>query len=102
MTSKSTIKVHYIKKNSHSNLDTTDIICYYKYKFVYIIIILKVNNICCFVGVRMEMIIIQCKYTTHYTYNTILYTLYCCFCYYALHTIHVDQDEMKLELVNIA
>ena len=46
------------------------------------------------------MIIIQCKYTTHYTYNTILYTLYCC--YYALHTIHVDQDEMKLELVNIA
>ena len=28
-----------------SNLDTTDIICYYKYKFAYIVIILKVSNI---------------------------------------------------------
>ena len=31
-------------KESHSSLDTTDIICY-KYKFVYIVIILKVSNV---------------------------------------------------------
>ena len=76
-------------KESHSNLDTTDIICYYNYVEICVIaLILKVNYISCFIGVRMGMIIIQCKYTTHYTYNNtiMVYTLYCCFCYYALCT----------------
>ena len=47
------------------------------------------------------MIIIQCKYTTHYTYNNIYIHCVAVFVTMLYILVNIDQDELKLVLVNI-
>ena len=54
----------------------------------------------------MGMIMIQCKYTTHYTYNKLIILLCYIHCVAVFVTmlyilVNIDQDELKLVLVNI-
>ena len=45
----------------------------------------------------MGMIMIQCKYTTHYTYNNIVMLHCVATMLYIL--VNIDQDELKLHVV---